>query len=409
MRVAMGLVGSRGDVQPGLLVARELAGRGHDVRLGVAPNLVGLARSHGLAATPLGVDSREFLASDLVRRGMREGGLRSRLAAAREVAVHDWSQVADGLLELAGDTDVVVTGLLGQEMGSAVAEASHQGFVALHYAPVRANRSVPILPGLAAGRPTEAAWWLGERVRWWLTRESENAQRARLGLPQAVTHVPSRLRDRGAVEVQAYASQLVPELEQEWGPRRPFTGFLGATAGPASVDDPELESFLARTPVYVGFGSMPVEHPEELAGVLARVARENDVDILLVAGWNQSPPRPGERVLVRSSVDHVSVLPRCRAIVHHGGAGTVGAALRSGRPQVVCWWSADQPVWGRLLERAGVGVSMRFADLDAPALVAALDRVLTPGPRRRASHLARVVTSAEQAVCGAADIVERAT
>ena len=29
-------------------------------------------------------------------------------------------------------------------------------------------------------------------------------------------------------------------------------------------------------------------------------------------------------------VPHSWLLPRCRGIVHHGGSGTVGAALRSG-------------------------------------------------------------------------------
>ncbi|WP_246258659.1 glycosyltransferase [Amycolatopsis anabasis] len=45
------------------------------------------------------------------------------------------------------------------------------------------------------------------------------------------------------------------------------------------------------------------------------------------------------------------------AIVHHGGAGTTGAALASGRPQVVCPFVADQPFYARHLHASGVAAA----------------------------------------------------
>jgi UDP:flavonoid glycosyltransferase YjiC (YdhE family) len=50
-------------------------------------------------------------------------------------------------------------------------------------------------------------------------------------------------------------------------------------------------------------------------------------------------------VPVSTPVRHAELLPRCAALVHHGGAGTTAAALRCGTPQVVCAFQFDQHHW----------------------------------------------------------------
>src|SRR3712207_8206889 len=47
-----------------------------------------------------------------------------------------------------------------------------------------------------------------------------------------------------------------------------------------------------------------------------------------------------------------TVLPRCSVVVHHGGAGTVHAAVRAGVVSVTVPFLADQPFWGALLHRS---------------------------------------------------------
>jgi hypothetical protein len=52
-----------------------------------------------------------------------------------------------------------------------------------------------------------------------------------------------------------------------------------------------------------------------------------------------------DQVHVVADTPHAWLLPRTAAVVHHGGAGTTGAGLRAGVPNVVCPWFADQPLW----------------------------------------------------------------
>lgn len=429
MRHVFALVGSRGDVQPALAVALELSRRGHEVVTGVAPNLVPLAARLGLDPVPLGIDSAALLGSDLVRRDMRSAHPVRRVRALRAVAAAGWDELRTGLVALlddVGGADTVVTGLLGQEVAAAVAERRGLRTAALHYCPVRANGVVSPVSGLRGPRATRAAWALGERVRWGLTRRAENEQRAALGLPGTRVHLPARLRDAGAVEIQAYDPVLVPGLAGEWGPRRPFTGFLalddaararlaepGADGG--SRVDGDLDAWIddGDPPVYVGFGSMPVADPPALVATVEAACAELGVRALVSAGWNDFSAVSGagaRRVRVVGAVDHAAVLPRCRAAVHHGGAGTTGAVLRAGLPAVVGWYSADQPMWGDLLRGAGVGVARRASTLTEPGVLAgALAEVLDAETAARAADLGARLVPAARAVAAAADAIDGAT
>ncbi len=430
----MALVGSRGDVQPALAVALELRRRGHEVVTGVAPNLVQLAERLGLDPVPLGIDSAALLGSDLVRRDMRSAHPVRRVRALRAIASAGWDELRTGLLALlddVGGADTVVTGLLGQEVAAAVAERRGLGMAALHYCPVRANGVVSPVSGVRGPGATRAVWGLGERVRWGLTRQAENAQRGELGLGATRVHLPTRLRDAGAVEIQAYDPVLVPGLADEWGPRRPLTGFLaldddararlgeagsGKGAGHGTGLDEGLEAWLddGDPPVYVGFGSMPVTDPPTLLAAVDAACAELEVRALVSAGWNDFSGAGGatgagvddKRVRVVGAVDHSAVLPRCRAAVHHGGAGTTGAVLRAGLPAVVGWYSADQPMWGDLLRGAGVGVARRASTLTQPGVLAgALSEVLDGATAARAAALGSRLVPADRAVAAAADAI----
>ena len=61
MKFVLPCYGSRGDIEPSVVVGRELQRRGHDVRMAVPPNLVGFAEAAGLAAVAYGMDSQAIV------------------------------------------------------------------------------------------------------------------------------------------------------------------------------------------------------------------------------------------------------------------------------------------------------------------------------------------------------------
>ena len=73
MKFVLAFYGTRGDVEPGIAVGRELRRRGHDVCMAVSPDLVGFAEAAGLAAVDYGPN---------VRRGWNRPVTSGRISSA---------------------------------------------------------------------------------------------------------------------------------------------------------------------------------------------------------------------------------------------------------------------------------------------------------------------------------------
>src|SRR6202012_4942470 len=61
MRFALTCYGTRGDIEPSVAVGRELLRRGHEVRMGVPPDLVEFSEAAGLATVTYGLDTEAWL------------------------------------------------------------------------------------------------------------------------------------------------------------------------------------------------------------------------------------------------------------------------------------------------------------------------------------------------------------
>jgi UDP:flavonoid glycosyltransferase YjiC (YdhE family) len=109
-----------------------------------------------------------------------------------------------------------------------------------------------------------------------------------------------------------------------------------------------------------------------------------------------------------ASVNHAAVFPSCRAVVHHGGAGTTAAGIRAGVPTLVLWVAAEQPLWGKQVTRLGVGRSRRFTASTRDSLLSDLRAVLTAEITDRSRLLATQMIAPSDSVAKAADLLEAA-
>jgi hypothetical protein len=88
-------------------------------------------------------------------------------------------------------------------------------------------------------------------------------------------------------------------------------------------------------------------------------------------------------------VPHDWLFPRCRAVCHHGGAGTTAAGLRAGLPTVVVPFFGDQFFWGQMVADAGAGPQpIPIGDLTTEALSEAFAACALPEKTARARELA---------------------
>ena len=110
--------------------------------------------------------------------------------------------------------------------------------------------------------------------------------------------------------------------------------------------------------------------------------------VLILNESRNRPPVLPEGVLAVDYAPFSELFPRAAAIVHHGGIGTTGLAMRSGRPMLVmpCAW--DQPDNAERAARLGIARTISRRRY-TPARVAAELRRLLNDPRytQRASRV----------------------
>ena len=162
---------------------------------------------------------------------------------------------------------------------------------------------------------------------------------------------------------RARAERLQPRRarhrERGTGATSPATGSDRVRPRRAAAGRARAVPGAGPAPVAIGFGSMGDSDPAAtatlavtaLAAPATRRAARRAVSRVQAAG---SYPRS---MLWVGAVDHEWLFPRCAAVVHHGGAGTVAAVLRAGLPSVVVPHMIDQYTWGRRLRELGAAAA----------------------------------------------------
>lgn len=413
MKIVLASYGTRGDIEPSLVVARELQRRGHDVVMAVPPDSVQFTEAGGLTAVPYGLESQAWL--DIYRNFWTSffGGfwhvqkMRRMWREMWDLSDQCWRQMNTTLLSLADGADLIFAGQSYQEPAANVAEYYDVPFATLHHVPMRPNgQVVSLLPAPLARSSMVAFDWFC----WRLNKKVEDAQRRELGLPKATGPSPRRIIERESLEIQAYDEVCFPGLADEWAKwrgQRPFVGTL--TMQLATGADDEVASWIAAgtPPICFGFGSMPVESPAATVEMISAACAELGERALICAGYSDFGSAPHfEHVKVVGAVNYAAIFPVCRAVVHHGGSGTTAASMRAGVPTLILSMDANQTIWGAQLKRLKVGTTRRFSATTRETLTADLRRVLAPDYAVRAREIASHMTKPADSVVKAADLLE---
>jgi UDP:flavonoid glycosyltransferase YjiC (YdhE family) len=133
--------------------------------------------------------------------------------------------------------------------------------------------------------------------------------------------------------------------QPDWPANTRTTGFVFYN-GPDPLS-PELEAFLAAgaSPVVFTLGTSAIYaagtfYQESAAAALRLGLRA----VLLTGGFPENRPQTSSKdIMVIDGAPHQLLFPRAAAVVHQGGVGTTGQALRAGRPTIVVPHAHDQP------------------------------------------------------------------
>jgi len=170
----------------------------------------------------------------------------------------------------------------------------------------------------------------------------------------------------------------------------------------------DLEVFLndGDPPICISFGSMIHRDAERIDGIVFGALKKTNHRGIILSGWGKVNRESTNELLYLDAVPHDWLLPRCKMLIHHGGAGTTSAGLRAGIPQVVVPFMADQPFWGRRVHAIGVGPKpILVKNLSMDELAMSIAEVESKAIRERAQSIGQKIRS-EDGVRQAIGLIE---
>lgn len=419
MKVLLISHGSRGDIQPYLALARALNAAGHEATLAAPADWAPLAAPYGVRFAPLYDELKQLLKEPAVSRAF-ETNFRGPLGKARAAGVmrrfrpmmtrmlEDMAAAAEGGTDLVAFQPIVPGHEVAEWLGVPAVPVGLQPI----WIPTPSFRNPMVPSRIPSGLHRASYLW----TRLWFrgfAGDLTGWRRRTLGLRHRPgQHNPLRRPDGSpATFLQAFSRHLLPAPPQypSWVHT---TGFWYLPAEPGWRPPRHLMQFLdaGEPPVYIGFGSMSGSDPRRTGRLVAEAVRLAGVRAVVVAGWGGigADDLMGDDILTLDEVPFDWLLPRTAAVVHHGGTGTTGSALASGRPQVICPFITDQPFNATRMHALGLATApIPQPRLTRDGLALAIRHAIT---RRdlidTAAEIGRQVR-ADGGVSAAVDLLER--
>ena len=412
MRIVLLCNDTRGGVQPYVALGTGLRKAGHDVCAVAPSDLADMFSSVGIP-----VQALSGSIEDVLRRsdGVAERGMLATMRfAAREMParLQDWTRAT---LDACEGADILTGGVGGMVIGLSVADKLARPFVQTHLQPVGAPTGAypgvltPKLPGCVGPWGRRMSHHLSEAVIWApFQRAMAAARRQTLGL----TGRPRASKDMPVLYgFSPHVLSLTQVAGDVNGPARHVTGYWVLPRSDNWLPPPELADFLSRPgPVFsVGFGSMASQDPQALTLLIRGAARDAGVRLILISGWGGLVGTAGERDCCSvDAIPHDWLFARMAGVVHHGGAGTTGAAFLAGVPALVVPFTMDQPFWGQRVLALGTGPKpIPRSRLTRNNLAAAFGRMVEDQVMRRRAASLGILTRADNGVAKAVSIFER--
>jgi len=201
-------------------------------------------------------------------------------------------------------------------------------------------------------------------------------------------HLDGLARRHGIEKVPEPADAVVTAPPSLVGARR-GRPMRHVSAGRGEVPE-RLTRAGARPVVLVSRSTVADPRHNRMMSRVVEAARGADVDVVLVrpdraAAGRQLPPN----VTTTDWLPFADVLPHVAGIVHHGGAGTLMAALAAGVPQVVVPGAGDRAVHARLVAERGAGLAVPAPEITAGTLERLVtDPALATAAREVAAEIA---------------------
>jgi rhamnosyltransferase subunit B len=408
-RILIATIGSLGDLHPCLGLGLELQRRGHRVTIAATDFYRARIEALGLGFCAMRpnwdpTDGEMIAKCEDMKRGLE--------VLFRDLILPELRGTYENLLAAARDADLMIAGemvfaapLVAEKLGLRWASAilSPCSFLSAHDPSLLPN--VPWLihvrkAGWRAYRMVGNLCGLALRHWWKPVREL----RREMGLREDCDPI---MRDKFSPDlVLALFSPLLAKQQPDWPAQTVQPGFVYHDRQNVKDDsDSELAPFLADgdAPIVFTQGSTAVHNAGSFYATSIAAAKQLGRRALLIGA---DPALSSPDILALRYAPYSEIFPQAAVIVHQGGSGTTGQAMRAGHPMLVVPYGWDQPDNGARVERIGVGLSLPRRNYNAATAAQMLLRLIhEPRFAERAASVAAQMRE-EDGLSSACDAIE---
>jgi len=402
-------IGSRGDVQPYIALGKALKKEGHSVKIVTHGEFGPWIKSYGLEFMPIAGDPSELMSLMVSHPTISYSFVRDAKSK-----FSSWiNELLDSSWKACQDTDVLIespSSFSGIHIAEALGIAYFRAFT-MPWSRTRAYPNAFMVPDQKLGGSYnymthvvfENGYWRG------VSNQVNRWREQTLHIPRTTL---AALKQNSVPFLYNISPVVFPPSVDfpEWVK---VTGYWFLDEGHDNYQPPEmLREFIKEARqrkkklVYIGFGSIVVEDPQEISRVITQAVLRANVWCILNKGWSERGKKKKEKggngkdrkrlrqkynkndqqeknnesefppeIFSAGTVPHDWLFPRIDAAVHHGGSGTTGASLKFGLPTVIKPFFGDQKFYGGRVEDLGCGIALK--ELTVSSLTAALKEITT--------------------------------
>lgn len=375
MKITILTYGSRGDIQPFIPLSLGLLARGHSVKLAAPSRFKSLVEEHGIQFVPLAGEPE-----DLSRR-LNDAGynfikmIRDLMDHAVEIGEAVLRQTEDAC----SDADLIIHTFMHAVGAHTLAREKNIPDIHIQLFPMftpTGDYPNVTLPDLGLRSLNRFSHELSQKITMWSSRIGFQRVRRLAGLPKRKLYSPfdnGPFRSRTPI-LCAWSPIVIPP-SSEWLSNVHVTGYYFSTSDDSYQPSDDLKDFLrdGPPPICVSFGSMIHRDAQRIDATIRDALKRTNHRSIILSGWNSVGSRSSDSILYLAAAPHQWLFPRCKMVIHHGGAGTTSAGLRAGIPNIVIPFAADQPFWGRRVYAMGAGpMPIHVQDLSVENLTMAI-------------------------------------
>lgn len=357
MKIALLTYGSRGDVEPFVVLARGLFQAGHHVRLAAPQYFEPLINTDKIDFVGFPGNPQQLVQDLVDQAGNKWWQMVASMSGFVLPLAVEVNKKARAACE---DADLIVHSFLLTNTGYEIARELDIPDISAQTFPVFTSTShfpAPVALDLPLGgfyrRLTHGfvtqTFWQGSRLIWrWARRKNPQ-------LPPLTGWPFNKRNDWQTPILYAFSPNVVPR-PGDWPENVHITGYWDSADSGKWIPDQKLVKFInaGPPPITIAFGSTASRKMKGVyKKVLGGLALSNQRGIIV--GDRHNLENSSQIYFQTDYIPYDWLFMRSAAVIHHGGAGTTGKALKAGIPNVVLPFTSDQPFWGRRVYKLGAG------------------------------------------------------